>query len=515
MGPYIIAYDLGTGGNKSSLYDMDGKCCAESFIPYTTHYPKPGWHEQNPQDWWNAVVCSTRILISESGAHGSDIAGIGISGHSLGVVPVDAKGQLLRDRTPIWSDSRAVDQARRFFDSTDEEKWYLTTGNGFPAHLYSVFKLMWYRDHEPNLFTAIDKFLGTKDYINFKLTGELVTDYSYASGCGLYDLNAWNYCPDLVDASGIPSRFFPEIVPSTQIIGTLTPEAAEALGLPPSVQVAAGGVDNSCMALGARNIEEGRVYNSLGSSSWIAACSAKPLLDAKVRPFVFAHVMPGFFTSATSIFAAGASFNWVRDHICQDLVADAQKADTDVFETMIKSAAQSPAGANKLLFNPSLSGGTSQDDSPNIRGAFMGLDLAHTRSDLIRSSMEGIAMGLRVALDELRRLTSIGDEMVMVGGGSRSAFWRQIFSDVYDMKVVKTNIDQQAAALGAAATIAVGLDWWKDFSIIDAIHEVESEILPDSKNNAIYERLLPVFQKAASHQAELGDMLEKISSFEF
>jgi xylulokinase len=264
------------------------------------------------------------------------------------------------------------------------------------------------------------------------------------------------------------------------------------------------------MALGARNIKEGRVYNSLGTSSWIAACSTKPLLDRKVRPFVFAHVMPGFFTSATSIFAAGASFNWVRDHICRDLVAKAQKDDGNVFEAMIQAAAQAPVGANKLLFNPSLSGGTSQDDSPNIRGAFMGLDLAHTRSDLIRAAMEGIAMGLRLALDEIRRLTDIGDEMVMVGGGSRSTFWRQIFADVYNMKVVKTNIDQQAAALGAAATIAVGLGWWKDFSVIDAIHEIESEIVPDPKNQAFYNQLLPIFQKAASSQAELGDMLQKI-----
>ena len=510
MGPYIIAYDLGTGGNKSSLYDIDGNCRAESFIPYVTHYPKPGWHDQNPEDWWNAVVVSTRKLIEESGVSGSDIAGIGISGHSLGVVPVDAKGRLLRDRTPIWSDSRAVNQAIGFFNAVDEEKWYLTTGNGFPAHLYSVFKLMWYRDHEPELFTAIDKSLGTKDYINFKLTGELVTDCSYASGCGVYNLKAWGYSPDLVDASGIPSRLFPEIVPSSQVIGTLTPEAAEALGLSTSVRVAAGGVDNSCMALGARNIEEGRVYNSLGSSSWIAACSANPLLDAKVRPFVFAHVIPGFFTSATSIFAAGASFNWVRDHICRDLTANAVKAGRDVFEMMIDAAAKSPAGANKLLFNPSLSGGTSQDDSPNIRGAFMGLDLAHRRSDLIRSSMEGIAMGLRLALDELRRLTKIGGDMVMVGGGSRSAFWRQIFADVYNMKVVKTNIDQQAAALGAAATIAVGLGWWEDFTKIDAIHEVESEILPDPKNNAVYERLLPIFKNASGSQAELGDILAKL-----
>jgi xylulokinase len=510
MGSYIIAYDLGTGGNKSSLYDIDGKCCAESFIPYTTHYPKPGWHEQDPQDWWNAVVRSTRKLIDQSDANGSDIAGIGISGHSLGVVPVDAKGQLLRNRTPIWSDSRAIDQARQFFENTDENNWYLTTGNGFPAHLYSVFKLMWYRDHEPKLFEAIDKFLGTKDYINFKLTGQLVTDHSYASGCGVYDLNAWNYSSDLVAASGIPVRYFPEIVPSSQIVGTLTPEAAEALGLPTTVQVAAGGVDNSCMALGARNIKEGRIYNSLGTSSWIAACSTKPLLDRKVRPFVFAHVIPDFFTSATSIFAAGASFNWVRDHICRDLVAEAQKDDGNVFEAMIQAAAQAPVGANKLLFNPSLSGGTSQDDSPNIRGAFMGLDLAHKRSDLIRAAMEGIAMGLRLALDEIRRLTDIGDEMVMVGGGSRSTFWRQIFADVYNMKVVKTNIDQQAAALGAAATIAVGLGWWEDFSVIDAIHEIESEIVPDPNNQAVYNQLLPIFQKAASSQAELGDMLQKI-----
>lgn len=507
MGPYIIAYDLGTGGNKSSLYDADGKCYAESFIPYGTYYPRPGWHEQDPEEWWQAVVTSTRKLMQQSGVMGSEVAGIAISGHSLGVVPIDSKGNLLRDRTPIWSDTCARDQARRFFEFTDKEKWYFTTGNGFPAHLYSIFKLMWYRDHEPEMYAAIAKSLGTKDYINFKLTGELVTDHSYASGCGAYNLNSWAYSADLVEASGIPHRFFPEIVPSSQIIGTLKPESAKALGLSESVQVAAGGVDNSCMALGARNIAEGRIYNSIGSSSWIAACSSRPLLDARVRPFVFAHVIPGLYTSATSIFSAGASFKWIRDHICQDLIADAENAGTNVFDLMVETAAGSPAGANKLLFNPSLGGGTSQDDSPNIRGAFMGLDLAHSRADLIRASMEGIAMGLRLALDELRRLTRVGQEMVVVGGGSRSGFWRQIFADVYNMKIVKTNIDEQAAALGAAAIIAVGLGWWKDFSPIDKIHAIESEILPDSQNNAIYERLLPIFRKAARHQAELGDML--------
>jgi xylulokinase len=349
MAKKIIAYDLGTGGSKASLYDLDGSCVGTVFVPYQTMYPAAGWHEQRPEDWWKAVVESTHRLVGKDEAKSSDIECLAISGQSLGVVPVDSEGVLLRESTPIWSDTRAERQVAEFFKKTDEKRWYMTTGNGFPAACYSVFKILWYRDNEPKMFSRVNKVIGSKDYINLKLTGRILTDFSYASGSGVYDLARWEYNPDLMRASGLPSEILAHIVPSTEIVGTLTAEAARELDLPQSVKVACGGVDNSCMALGARNTRQGRVYTSLGSSSWIAVSSTKPVLDEVTRPYVFAHVVPGLFTSAVSIFAGGSSFRWIRDN-----VVDAGAAGGDLYEAMNELAASSPVGANKLLFNPSL-----------------------------------------------------------------------------------------------------------------------------------------------------------------
>jgi len=510
-GHYIIAYDLGTGGNKASLYNIDGRCLAENFVSYPTHYPATGWHEQRPNDWWDAVVESTNRLLEKASIDGNEICCCGISGHSLGVVPLDRNGKLLRDATPIWTDSRALSQSKMFFDKVDENEWYLMTGNGFPPHLYSVFKMMWYRENEPQMFKKIHKIIGTKDYINYKLTGNMVTDYSYASGSGVYDLVNWEYSDSLISASSLSKDIFPDIVPSTEVIGELTPEASKALNLPAHLKVVAGGVDNSCMALGARSFQEGRVYSSLGSSSWIAVASGRPLLDVRTRPYVFTHVIPGMFMSAMAIFSAGSSFRWLRDQLCQSIVSEAELNNCDPYERMTAEAEASPVGANSLIFNPSLAGGSSLDDSPNIRGAFMGLDLGHTRADVIRSVMEGVALGLRLVLDELRRLTGIADEMTVVGGSSRSRLWRQIFADVYQMDIVKTNIDQQAAALGAAALAAVGIGLWSDFTIIDEIHAIEDITKPISENSATYGRLLPIYRKASRVNSEIGDMLASIS----
>ena len=513
-GRYIIAYDLGTGGNKASLYDIDGKCLAESFVSYPTQYPATGWHEQRPQDWWNAVIESTNRLLKEAFIERDEISCCGISGHSLGVVPLDRNGKLLREATPIWSDSRSLTQSRQFFEKVDENEWYLMTGNGFPPPLYSVFKMMWYRDNEPEMFKNIHKVIGTKDFINYKLTGNMVTDYSYASGCGVYDLVNWEYSESMIDASGLPKDIFPDIVPSTAMIGELTPEASAALNLPAHLKVVAGGVDNSCMGLGAKSFQEGRVYNALGSSSWIAVASATPLLDVRTRPYVFTHVIPGLFMSATSIFSAGTSFRWLRDQLCQSIVSEAELRKVDPYELMTAEAENSPIGSNSIIFNPSLAGGNCLDDSPNLRGAFMGLDLGHTRPDLIRSVMEGVAFGLRVALDELRRLTRVANEMTVVGGISQSKLWRQMLADVYQMNIVKTNIDQQAAALGAAALAAVGTGIWPDFSIIDEIHAVADVAEPIPENSAAYAKLLPIYKKASQMNAEIGDMLAALAMAE-
>ncbi|HMN60047.1 MAG TPA: FGGY-family carbohydrate kinase [Anaerolinea sp.] len=505
---YLIAYDLGTGGNKASLYDADGACLAEVFIAYPTTYPRAGWHEQRPEDWWQAVVQSTHLLLQQAAVRPAEIVAIGISGHSLGVVPLDRHGGLLRDSTPIWSDARAAEQARAFFSRAPETDWYLATGCGFPPPLYSAFKIMWYRDHEPEMYARIAHVIGTKDYINYRLTGTITTDFSYASGSGVYDLLAWRYNPDLLEASGLPAAIFPEIVPSTQVIGALTPDAAAILGLAAHTRVVSGGVDNSCMALGARNIREGRVYNAQGSSSWIAVTSAKPLLDARIRPFVFTHVMPGLFNSAFGAFSTGISFRWVRDNLCRDLVEQAAREGGDVYDLMTELAEKSPPGARGLIFHPNMGGGSSLAPSIHLRGAFLNLDLGHDRSDLLRAVMEGVAMEQRLVLDALRALDpGIGRELLMVGGGSRSRLWRQIYADTYNTTILKTSVDQQAAALGAAACAAVGAGLWRDFERIDQIHIIQDRSDPDPGRSRIYEQILAVYRQAAIDLSNLGDRI--------
>lgn len=497
----IAACDLGTGGAKTSLYDAEGRCLAEAFTPYRTHYPRVGFHEQDPEDWWQATASSIRTVLARLGLAPGSVRALGLSGHSLGAVPLDGHGNLLARAVPIWSDGRALAEARAYFARFDETEWYMRTGNGFPAHLYSVFKLMWLRRELPETFAATSVFVGTKDYVNYRLTGMLTSDPSYASGSGVWNLRNWAFDDDLLAASGIDRAMFPEIVPSQAPIGHLTGDAADATGLSTETLVVAGGVDNSCMALGARNSAPGRIYNSLGSSSWLAVSSTEPVLDPRIRPYVFAHVVPGLYTSAVSIFAAGSSFRWVRDTMCGDLVAAAERDGTNAYALMTVLAGQSVTGANGLIFNPSLAGGTSLDASPDVRGSFTGLDLGHTRGDLVRAAMEGVAMGLGMALDALRRLTAFEDRMTVVGGGSNSALWRQIFANVYGMRIEKTNVDDQAAALGAAALAAVGAGIWDSLERVDAVHRVEAVADPQAETRALYVRLMPIYAEIARSQA--------------
>ncbi len=493
---YILAYDFGTGGIKASLYDADGACVVSGFDAYPTTYPDSGFHEQSPEDWWRATVQSTHLLAERLAPEQvRAIRAIGISGHSLGVVPLDATGDLLRGTVPIWSDSRAGAEAQEFFREVQEEKWYLKTGNGFPPALYSVFKLMWFRRHEPDWFGRAATILGTKDYINYRLTGVRATDYSYASGTGVYDLAKRRYDDDLVAVSGVERGLFPEIVPATQVLGTLSAEAARELGLPQDVKVVAGGVDNSCMALGAGAWREGRAYNSLGSSAWIAVSSAKPLLDPATRPYVFDHVVPGQYASALAIFSAGTAHTWCRDVLCGGMDYAAMDAE----------AKEAGRGAHGLQFNPSLAGGSSLDSNPNVRGAFANIDLRHTRGDVIRAVMEGVAFGLRRALDELARFAEVAEPLTLVGGGANSPLWRQIYADVYGRRVVRTEIGQQAAALGAAAVAGVGCGMWPDFGVVDRASRVMDEETPDPVAHAEYNAIYARNRELTEHLADWAE----------
>ena len=498
----IIAYDLGTGGIKASLFNGEGMSLADSFIPYPTYYPHERRHEQRPLDWWDGVCRSTRILLEQTRTDPEAIACIALSGHSLVVAPLDREGRLLAEQVPIWSDTRATDCVGDFFAGLTYDDWYMTTGNGDPTECYSILKLMWMKKHQPELFSRTDRVLGSKDFINYRLTGVMCTDPSYASGFGVFNLLKWDYEDRFFEAAGIPREIFPEIVPSDAIIGHVTAEAAAETGLAEGTPVACGAVDNTCMALGARGLREGGVYTSLGSSSWIAVTSQKPVLDLQTKPFIFAHVQKGYYTSAVSIFSAGNSFRWIRDTLCKD---------HPDYHHMNELAAAVPPGSNGVLFNPTLAGGSTQEPSPYLQGGFMGLTLATTQADLIRAAMEGVAMALRETLDILKTIVPMENEMLICGGGSKSRLWMQIFADIFEMNIIKTNIDQNTASLGAAALAANAVGLWKGYDRIEALHRMESITEPDLSHVKIYTYLQPVFRKWTAGLAELGNEMQKLS----
>ena len=504
---YVLAYDLGTGGTKACLYTEEGRLAAAEFASVKTAFPKEKFHEQRPEDWWHSVAESTRRLLASPDVLRGEVAGIAVSGHSLGAVPVDARGRALAEWSPIWSDARAGEQALRFFREIDEPSWYLATGNGFPAPLYAIFKIMWLRDHHPELYGRAAMFLGTKDYINCRLTGVLATDHSYASGSGAYDLRGRVYRADYIAAAGVAAEKLPGITDSHAILGGLTAEAAAELGLTAGVPVACGGVDNACMALGAGCVADGDAYTSLGTSAWIAATSHEPIVNPLRRTYVFAHCIPGMFTSATSIFSAGNSLRWVKNELCKDLAAEAERTGADVYDLITGLAASSPVGANKLLFNPSLAGGSATEKSPDIRGALLGLTLGHTRADILRAVLEGIALNLRQSLDVLAETTEVAREMLLVGGGGKSAFWRQVFADCYERGIRQSSVEQDAGSLGAMACAAVGLGLWPGFERVREAHKIRSAFQPIEENARVYRRILPLFARAADMQADLGDAL--------
>jgi xylulokinase len=510
VGRNILAFDLGTGGNKAVLYDEGGALLATAFCPYDTFYPQSGWAEQAPLDWWNSIKTSTRQVLGAAGAAGGSVGCLSISGHGIGVVPVDAKGALLRQRTLLWSDSRALPQMKRFFEKTDYNRWYRITGAALRAENYAVFKIMWHRDNEPELFGSTKAFLGTKDYINLLMTGAILSDYTDASFSGIYDLTRWRYSEELARAADLPLEVFPVLHPSTHVVGGLHLEPAEELGLARGTQVICGGYDGSCTALGAGNFTRGRVYNYVGSSSWISCASETPLIDEKSKPYCYASVVPGMFNSTVSIYSAGASFQWLRNTMCREEKLAGQVMDIDPYTVMEKEAIGSPVGANKLLFNPSLMGGSTIHPTPHIRGAYLGISLSHTKADLIRSTMEGVAMDLRFVLDVFRGLGIAAEEIRLVGGGSKGALWRQIFADVYEASIVLTNVGQEAAALGAATVGAIGAGIWKDFSVVDRIARTVDVAKPVPASSAVYRKLLPLHKFATEKLLEIGEKMASV-----
>jgi xylulokinase len=511
---YIIAYDLGTGGIKTSLVDAHGEIVSSCFASCETYYPAPNFREQRPEDWWQILSRTTKELFSSTNISTNDIVAAACSGHSLGVVPIDFAGRLLLESVPIWSDARAMEEAAKILPSAaDVDRWYLMTGNGFPAGLYSAFKILWYQNHMPEIYERTRMFIGTKDYLNYRLTGVLCTDHSYASGSGVYDLIKCDYDVGTIRAFGLRKEDFPPLRESSDLIGTILPNVARELGLPKHCAVAAGGVDNACMAAGSGCVQEGMGYTSLGTSAWVAVVGTKPVLDARTKPYVFGAVQKGMYVSAQSIFSAGNTYRWVRNQICGDLVKAELSGKENGYSAMDRLAQMSPPGANGLIMTPTLAGGNLLDKSSNARGTISGLDLKHTRADIIRASLEGICLGLKVALTELEAQSHLSESMLIVGGGAKSSFWRSLFADIYEKNITSSRVGENAGAIGAMACAALGVGLWHDYSPLLEINRPIDSIATNPENQRLYRKVFMAYRKIAEFQSDLAEFRKELDVY--
>jgi xylulokinase len=511
----ILAHDLGTTGNKACLYDLSGKLIGSYYHPYETFYPRPGWVEQNPDDWWEAFVASSKEVISSAKISPSRIIGISFSGHMMAGIPIDGEGRVLQKRVFLWADHRSQTQAEFIRKRVGWENFYHRTGGGMEIALYPVAKILWLKENEPETYNHTYKFLGTKDLLMHRLTGRFVTDLSDASNTGLLDLERKTWATDMVAEMGIDHTKLPdEILPSNTRVGTIGREVSRETGLKEGTPVILGGGDVSCAALGAGVVEEGSVYNYIGSASWLAMASSRPVFDDQMRPFTLCHVVPNMYVVQLATFSAGVVYAWVRDQICWLEVAGAERLGQNPFDWMSQEAATSVPGSHGLIFLPDLRPGGAPHNDLKARGALLGLTLAHKREDILRAALEGITFNIRLLCEALEKQRGTAfQEIRMIGGGSKSALWREIEASILNKRIATLSAQQEANSLGAAIIAGVALGVFESFEkAAQEFIEVKGITHPKDNMREVYDRQFLLFNKAYESLVPVNEAFAEIAA---
>lgn len=489
---YLIAHDIGTSGDKATLFTEEGKLLGSVTENYEVHFFHGNWAEQEAEDWWNAVCKTTRLLLLEQGISPADVAVISFSGQMMGCLCVDRAGKPLRPSI-IWADQRAVEESSRIREKMNDWEFYQIVGHrNTPS--YGIQKLMWVKKHEPEVYENTYKMLNAKDYIVFRLTGNFYTDYSDANSCGCFDINRLCWSERILEAAGIPADKLPECRPSTFVGGKVTKEAAGLTGLKEGTTVVLGAGDGVTANVGTGSIAEGRTYCCLGTSAWVTTTAEKPIFDPQMRIVNWAHAVPGIYAPNGTMQAAGASYNWAKEQICLREQELAKQAGVSPYEYMNREIAESAPGANGLYFLPYLIGERAPRWNPDAKGAFIGLKSENTRGELLRSVLEGITMNLAVCLDILKNHVKI-EEMTVVGGGARGEIWRQIMADIFGTDILVPEMLEEGGSMGAAVIGGVGAGIFEDFTAVDRFLRIRGRQGPDRTLTGLYQKKREMFEK--------------------
>ena len=481
---YLLGIDISTTATKALLIDTEGNVVAVATKEYGFDTPHPLWSEQDPALWWHGTITSIREVVAQAGINGAAIRGIGLTGQMHGLVLLDEAGQVLRPSI-LWNDQRTGAQCDEIRARIGKAKLIEQTGNdaltGFTAP-----KILWVREHEPQIYARIRHILLPKDFVRYQLTGQPGMDVADGAGTLLIDLRQRNWSTDVLAALQIERSWLPPLFEGPQITGYLTDDAASAVGLPAGIPVMAGGGDQAAQGVGVGAVQEGIIALTLGTSGVVFGSVDHPFFEPEGRLHAFCHAVPGRWHLMGVMLSAAGSLRWYRDTVAPGMS----------YDDLLAAAADVPAGCEGLLFLPYLTGERTPHPDPLARGAFIGLTVRHGLGHMTRAVLEGVAFGLRDSFElmkgvGLREITQVR----VSGGGARSPLWRQILADVLGSELVTVNTTE-GAAFGAALLAGVGADVWPTVdAACAATIRLTGSTAPNADAVAHYNRVYTVYRE--------------------
>ena len=485
---YLLGIDIGTSGTRAIVVDSaDGRLVASGTAEYPLLTPRPRWAEQDANLWWAATGQAVRQALAATGP--VEIVGIGLSGQMHGVVLLDEGGEVLGPSL-LWCDGRTEAECAEITERVGAARLIEITGNVATVGM-SAPKLLWLRRHELGQWAAARHFLLPKDFIRYRLTGELAGEVSDASGTLLFDVPNRRWSSEILAALDLDPAILPPVYESVEVSGRLSRAGAAALGLLPGIPVVGGGGDQAAGAIGNGIIKPGLISATIGSSGVVFAPADTPVRDPLGRLNAFCSAVPGSWFVMGVTQGAGLSLRWVRD----ELLAHSQLPVESAYDDLTAVAANAPAGSAGLLFLPYLMGERTPHLDPQARGGWVGLTAAHRWSHMVRSVLEGVTYSLRDGLELIRELGVPIEEIRLSGGGARGALWRQMQADVFNSPVTLLN-SSEGPAYGAALLAGVGAAVWPDVATACAatLHPAETR-QPDPVSAQVYARYYPLYRQ--------------------
>ena len=484
---YVIGIDLGTSAVKLILVAKDGEVIDEVSKPYPLIQPKSGYSEQNPEEWVSQTKQGISELVERLQGSADEIEGISFSGQMHGLVLLDKSYHVLRPAI-LWNDTRTTAECRLIEETVGKDTLLRITKNP-TLEGFTLPKLLWVKEHEPDIYSQVAVFLLPKDYLRYALTGKIHSEYSDAGGTLLLDIQNQTWSKELCDKLEINVNMCPPLVESHALVGRVTTQVAKQTGLSEQTKVFAGGADNACGAIGAGILTEEDTLVSIGTSGVVLAYEQDKNKKMNGKVHFFHHAQPGAFYKMGVTLSAGYSLSWFKDTFATDVP----------FEQLINEAGAREPGANGLLFTPYLTGERTPHADSAIRASFIGMSSTHSRADFVRAVLEGITFSLRDSIELFREEGTPIKRIISIGGGAKSNVWLQMQANIFNTTVVKQT-NEQGPGLGAAMLAAFGVGWFSSledcanaFLHEDAVYEPEQEQV--QRYDALYQLYVKIYKQ--------------------